>query len=545
VCLLTLPVENELGARITAKLDSRLRLAGMAVFVVGMGYALAFAGDLFSLSPQIPAVLWPANAFQIALMLLLPRKTWPLLITAHAVGGIIHGYQIHLTALMTIVFTLADVVVFLIAGYGLSHKFDGIPRLHSFKALANYVFIAVLLAPAVSALVSGFGTPHLYWTSCRIWFLLNALTFLTIAPAIFGWLSPVSDWIRENPKWRLEAAAQFGALLLLGYVIFLGPWKVISTELLYSLVPILIWAALRFGATGASSSTMIVAVISIWGAVHGHGPFAGSDPQEKSVSLLLFLLFAVTPFIVLAALVEEREQSRLIQKDLSGRLLSAQEQERRRIARELHDDISQRLALLTVEVEQAEHSSNCSPDDFKGHLEGIKTHCSEIAHDVQSISHQLHSSKLEYLGVGPAVKAFCKEFSKMHNLVVEFTENNLPKQLPELSALCLFRVAQEALNNARKHSGTIKFAVELRGEKDEVWLKVRDFGEGFDEEQVRKTGGGLGVVSMRERVKLVGGSFLIRSRPGAGTTVLAVVPLAAERSNVGIATQQLAEIKAS
>ena len=511
-----------------AKLDSRLRMACLAVFVAGMGYALAFAGDLFSLSPKIPAVLWPANAFQIALMLLLPRKTWPLLITAHAVGGVIHGFQIHLTALMTILFTLADVVVFLIAGFGLSHAFGGIPRLDSFKAFAKYFLIAVLLAPAVSALVSGFGTPGLYWISCRIWFLLNALTFLTIAPAIFGWLSPVPEWVRENPHWRLEAGAQLGALFLLGYIIFLSPWRVTSPALLYSLVPLLVWAAMRFGSIGASSSMVIVAVSSVWGAVHGHGPFAGSDPQAESVSLMLFLLFANTPFMVLAGLVEERERVRLIQRDLGRRLLSAQEQERRRIARELHDDICQQLALLSADIDRAEECLNRSAEDMKHQLEGIKTHCSEIAGDVQSISHQLHSSKLEYLGIGPAIRGFCTEFSQMHKLLVEFTERNLPKRLPELTALCLFRVAQEALNNAKKHSGRTKFAVELWGEKDQIRLEVRDFGTGFDEEQVRMTGG-LGLVSMRERISLVGGNLLIQSRPGAGTTILAVVPLPSER----------------
>ena len=124
----------------------------LAFFVAGMAYVLAFAGDLFSLSPRIAAVLWPANPFQVAAMLLVPRRTWPLLIAAHAVGGVIHGFQIHLTALMTVTFTFADVVVFLVAGFGLDRAFHGIPRLDSPKALAKYFLIAVLLAPALARL---------------------------------------------------------------------------------------------------------------------------------------------------------------------------------------------------------------------------------------------------------------------------------------------------------------------------------------------------------------------------------------------------------
>lgn len=523
------PVENKRAAWITTKLNSRLRMGALALFVAFMAYALAFAGDLFSLSPKIAAVLWPANAFQIAVMLLLPRKTWPLLITAHVVGGMIHGFQIHLTPLMTVMFTLADVVIFIIAASGLSREFGGIPRLDSFKAFAKYVLIAVLLAPAISAFVSGFGTPGLYWISCRIWFLLNALTFLTIGPAIFGWLSPLPDWARQNPYWRLEASAQLSVILLLGYIIFLSPWRVTSPALFYSLVPLLLWAALRLGSVGVSTSMVIVAVISVWGAVHGHGPFVGSDPQHNALSLLLFLLFASTLFLLLAALVEERERASLIQRALSRRLISAQEQERRRIARDLHDDISQKLAVLSMEVGYANSISSDSSPDMKRCLKNAEKHCSDVADELRSLSHQLHSSNLEYLGVAIATKSFCNEFSEAHGLSVEFTEENVPRHLPNDVALCLFRITQETLSNARKYSGTRNFTVELRGTANEIRLAVRDLGIGFDVEQVRRAGG-LGLMSMEERVHLVGGNLSVQSRPGAGTSILAVVPLAAESS---------------
>jgi signal transduction histidine kinase len=274
---------------------------------------------------------------------------------------------------------------------------------------------------------------------------------------------------------------------------------------------------------------VIVAVITVWGAVHGHGPFAGSDPQRNSLSLLLFLLFAATPFLLLAALVEESERARLTQKALSGRLISAQEQERRRIARELHDNISQMLGLMSTELEQANLNSNGSFATMKRRLENLNKHCLEIVREVHSLSHQLHSSKLEYLGVAIAIRGFCNEFSETHGLSVEFTGENVPGDLPNDVALCLFRIAQEALNNARKYSGTKNFTVELSGTANEVRLAVRDWGVGFDLEQVRRAGG-LGLVSMEERVHLVGGSLSVQSRPGAGTEIQAVVPLTAESS---------------
>src|SRR5271156_1244379 len=182
---------------------------------------------------------------------------------------------------------------------------------------------------------------------------------------------------------------------------------------------------------------------------------------------------------------------------VSGQLIEAQEKERSRIARELHDDICQRLALLSMELEQADRVSRQSPEAAKRNLKEIRNHCSEIAGDVQSLSHQLHSSKLEYLGAAAAIRGFCHEFSRQHEVSIEFTENNVPRDLPKDISLCLFRVTQEALHNAVKYSGASEFAVELTATGDEIQLIVRDEGAGFDVEAARKTSG-LGLVSMQD-----------------------------------------------
>jgi PAS domain S-box-containing protein len=204
---------------------------------------------------------------------------------------------------------------------------------------------------------------------------------------------------------------------------------------------------------------------------------------------------------------------------LSGHLIKAQEKERARIARELHDDICQRLALLSVELGHAARSSNGSANT----LEEIRKHCSDIVGDVHALSHRLHSSKLDYLGISAALKGFCEEFAQQHDVTVEFTERNVPAQLPPDTSLCLFRITQEALRNAEKYSQTRSFEVELTGTDDEVRLEVRDRGAGFDV-QAAKLNRGLGLVSMRERVNLVHGKFSIESRPGEGTKIVAVVP---------------------
>jgi len=212
---------------------------------------------------------------------------------------------------------------------------------------------------------------------------------------------------------------------------------------------------------------------------------------------------------------------------ISGQLIEAQEQERSRIARDLHDDICQRLALLSMEIEQANRTSSGSFAAARPNLENIQKHCSEIAVDVQSLSHQLHSSTLDCLGVVAAVRAFCGELSRQHELSIEFTARNVPEHLPRDISLCLFRIAQEALHNAVKYSDTKQFSVALCATEEEVQLIVRDAGAGFDVEEAKKNRG-LGLVSMQERAHLVHGSFSVESKPGKGTTIFAAVPFVAE-----------------
>jgi signal transduction histidine kinase len=184
---------------------------------------------------------------------------------------------------------------------------------------------------------------------------------------------------------------------------------------------------------------------------------------------------------------------------------------------ELHDDISQRLALLTIELEQFRKRFFDLPAE-------LKKKSSEIAQDVQSLSHGLHSSKLEYLGVVAAMGAFCHEYSDQQNVEVIFVHDEVPGTIPKEISLCLFRVLQEALQNARKHSGVRHFDAELRCTPDAIELTVRDSGCGLDPQQAMKTRG-LGLISMAERMKLVDGQLSIDSLPNRGTTIHARVPL--------------------
>jgi PAS domain S-box-containing protein len=238
-------------------------------------------------------------------------------------------------------------------------------------------------------------------------------------------------------------------------------------------------------------------------------------------------------FVGSAIDITEHKSAQEALEKIGGRLIAAQEKERSRIARELHDDICQRLALLSLELEQLNRQSTSSVGPADGKLENIRRHCVEIADDVQTLSHELHSSKLDYLGVTAALRGFCREFSQQHEVAVEFSDESVPGPVPRDISLSLFRVTQEALHNALKHSGERQFFVSLRGTANEIHLEIRDRGIGFDVEKAKQDAG-LGLVSMQERVHLVHGMFSIESRQNSGTRVFARVPWVVRSKTAGM-----------
>jgi PAS domain S-box-containing protein len=232
---------------------------------------------------------------------------------------------------------------------------------------------------------------------------------------------------------------------------------------------------------------------------------------------------AVGGILILAEDITRRKQMEESLSGMSRKLIESQEQERARIGRELHDDINQRLAMLAVELEQLHEN----PSEVQSRVQELRKEITEISNDVQALSHELHSSKLEYLGVVAGIKSWCKEFSQRQRMEIDF-KNEVSGTLPFEVGLSLFRVIQEALHNAQKHSGVKRIEVQLREDSGEIHLVVSDLGKGFDLESAMH-GRGLGLTSMQERVRLVNGTIEIQSKPMGGTTIHVRVPLASER----------------
>jgi PAS domain S-box-containing protein len=220
--------------------------------------------------------------------------------------------------------------------------------------------------------------------------------------------------------------------------------------------------------------------------------------------------------------ITERKLAEESLATIGRKLIEAHEAERTWIGRELHDDINQRLALLAITLDRWSHGA--STNEVTELVRHTRARITEIAQDVQGLSHRLHSSKLDYLGLVTAAKSFCRELSEKSKVEIVFEHAGIPHTLSKEVSLCLFRVLQEGLQNAVKHSGVRSFTVDLQGTEESIDLTVADFGNGF-EEQEAFTRHGLGLISMRERLQLVHGDLSVKSQPGAGTTIHARVPL--------------------
>ena len=255
---------------------------------------------------------------------------------------------------------------------------------------------------------------------------------------------------------------------------------------------------------------------------------ANEDAWERDDGATTWVRWEIRPWrtpngsvggiLIFAEDVTRRKRMEEALSEMSRKLIESQEEERARIGRELHDDINQRLAMLAVELEQLEEN----PSEIRPRLQELRKQTVEISNDVQALSHELHSSKLEYLGVVAGIRSWCREFAERQRIQIDFSED-VSNVVPFDIGLALFRVLQEALHNAIKHSGVKRLKVQMLERSSEVHLIVSDSGKGFDLEAAKQLGG-LGLTSMRERVRLVNGEMEIQSKPMGGTTIYVRIP---------------------
>ena len=222
--------------------------------------------------------------------------------------------------------------------------------------------------------------------------------------------------------------------------------------------------------------------------------------------------------------ITERKLAEEALAGMNRRVIEAEERERDRIARDLHENVGQRLALLAIAIEQLKNDFPHQPVEQLDRMDAVWRKTLEILTDVKASAHELYSPRLEYLGIAAVMRTFCGEFGERKRVKIDFTSKEFSAPVPPDIAICLFRVLQEALHNGVMHSGVQKFSVQLWGESDQVHLRISDSGAGFDP-RVASGGPGLGLVRIEQRVKLVNGKSSIYSQPGEGSVIQVSVPL--------------------
>ena len=532
--LLRTSVEPDLQSQIrkfTFPSRTTLRVLGSAS-IVGVGYYVGTRIG-FGLTPsgQPNSTFWPPNAILLAAFLLAPRRVWWAFLLAVLPAHLLAQLQTGVPATTALGWFISNTGEALIGALCITRFTNQKSVFDSVRGVFVFVVFGVILAPfatsfldAAIVVITHWGRGYLPITTERFW--TNALAELTIVPAIVACGTNGRSWIEGASVRRCcEAVLLTIATVVVSLVVFGMPFESPATSpaLLYVPFPILLWATLRFRSGGLSLAFLSIVLIAIWSTIHGREPFPYASMPQNILSLQILFCIVVVPLMFLSAIMAEVQRSQQSLRQLSAQLIKAQEQERSRIGRELHDDINQRLALLAVELQQLQDI----PSPVQSQVQGLREEVAEISKDVQGLSHELHSSKLEYLGVTAGIKSWCKEFGERQQIEVIF-KNKISSVVPLDIGICLFRVLQEALHNAVKHSAVKQVEVEMAEKQNEVQLIVSDSGRGFKLESA-KQGEGLGLTSMQERVRLVNGTIAIDSKPMCGTKIYVRIPLPSEQ----------------
>ena len=494
-------------------------------------------------SPNAPqSVLWLPNSILLAVLLIVPFKTWPAYLAAAfpaqmLVSAGTGAPPLPLALLFLTNCADAALGAFLVRRVTHPHRpfaFDSLAATLTFVAYGA-TLPTVLLSFADAGISVATGWSADYYAAFATRARSNVLTHLIVVPVIVDLMT--SDWRHFRTLRVAEGAALTGLLLVTcGIAFSRSTGSPAFAAVLYTPMPLLLWAAFRFGPGGIGWGALLVSMVASWNALNGRGPFSSRPPQEEVVFLQLFLLASTLPLLCLSAVIRERDRASLAVRqsesalrgsyervrELAGKLIAAQEMERSRIARDMHDDLNQQLAALSISISTVRRGSR-ETSNVDDALRVLQERTIALIHQVRDFSHDLHPGTLDHLALVPTLRTHCADFARQHGLDVRFTADVALAPLSRDTAVSLYRIVQEGLRNIANHAGVHHASVALTQTPDLVELTIADRGRGFDPNGAAARRG-LGLLSMEERARLVGGTFTITSSPASGTTLHVQVP---------------------
>jgi signal transduction histidine kinase len=442
-------------------------------------------------------------------------------------------------------------LVALLNAFGVRRMLVGPPWFGTFHNASLYIVITAGIAPAIAALggafvpILGGGALSDYWLFWSYWYLANALPSLTIGPVFLIWFTDSAKWSRWVVSRRQIWPALFAvALACICFIAahFAGKLFVSSFPaavlLLFAPLPLVLWAAVRHGEKGASAAILIVTVVLTWRTLNGPSLFPGEAPERSLLALQLLLMGLSIPVLLLGALIDELQRAERTTRELAASLLTAQDEERRRIARDLHDSTGQNLIAATLIAGRMQDMLPVAAAPLMGQLEDV---LQQSIREVRTVSYLLHPPLLDEAGLGPALRYYVDGYIERSGIDVDLDLDRDFDRLPPDTELALFRLVQEALTNVSRHSGSptarIELAREGNGSGQNVVLTIEDEGRGMPDVGMRALIGGrrasergVGLASMRERLNQIGGRLEIDSAVGR-TIVRAIIPLRKQPAN--------------
>jgi signal transduction histidine kinase len=509
-------------------------LTGLACFVT------QWVAVTLWVPPARLSTVWIPGGVLLAVALLTAPRRWPAVITAGALGSTLLHLTLQ-TAPPVAAFLLGALAGVQTAAMGVAIRalLGGVDfaRFRQFLGYLGIVVPGSMLAASLlflaAALTAIRPTTFLTW---RTFVLATLLGYLTTTPTIVL-------LVRSATLPRRQAARRLGEAGLLALLLALAAGLVFSgvadravtwTGFAMSLPLLLIWSGVRLGVLGASASLLLVSVISTYTTSRGLGPFTNESPGDNTLSLQLLILGTGLPLQGLAILLAEQRRTRADLRESYGRLrglnqalIAAREDEASRIARELHDDVGQRLAIVSIMLGRLRRGA--TGEAAQAEFTHLQEQARSIGRSLRQISHRLHPAELEHVGLSHSIQLKCEEIREATGLDVRLRNGDDTGSVPPDVALCVYRVVQEALNNVVRHSGARRVDLSLHCRAEELLLEVVDNGRGFPS-IVPSRRSGLGLRSAAERVRAVGGYLSVNSSPGAGTTVRVTVPLNGSRT---------------
>ncbi len=477
-------------------------------------------------------VIWIPGPLLLGFLLFTPRNQWRTCVLAACIGTVLSLPLVPMASLSRVLASLAEFAMVGGVAWLLLRWRGDRAALEDYRDLTLFLLLACVLLPLCSAwwytLAQGGRGGILTAAAMRELALTSAVSYLVLVPALVN-VARIIDMPERRHGWRWESVPL--ALMLFGLLVVLWTvdWQdgVVTPLLTLAPIPLLVWALIVFGIAGASVTMLAVAVLGMQLGVEGLGPFGFWSTERNLLTGQAWTLCTGFALLFLGALSEQKLSSRIkLQRayarlgEVTGRMLVVQEEERTRIARDLHDDVNQSLAAISIRLSTLRSHI---PLEERSSVVELQDQLLAVSNDIRAISHELHPSILRFTGLASALDAFCIKRNARGRLRLRCSIEDAPR-LDDEQELSLFRIVQEAVNNVDKHAraGIADVLVCVRGAQ--LVLRVDDDGIGMPPGHQRRSPG-LGLISMEERARLLGGTLHVDTSPLGGARIEVRFPL--------------------